>query len=264
MGRVKPHRRFSLAGAVLACAALLAGCGDDRPAAKDDGLDTTWGYTGDIGPSKWGSLSKAFKTCSAGREQSPVDIVGSRPRDLPEIEFSYEESPLSILNNGHTIEVEYDEGSAIAVDGRRYGLAQFHFHVPSEHEVDGTRFAAEIHLVHRDANDEIAVIGLLVEQGEENQALASAWQHLPAEAKEAESVEAEVVDAERLLPRERTFYTYPGSLTTPPCTEKVTWLIMTEPIQMSSDQLDALTEIVQMNNRPLQPVGERRILVDRG
>lgn len=143
---------------------LMSGCSDDRPDARDDGLDTSWGYTGDIGPAKWGSLSEAFETCRDGREQSPIDIVGSQSRDLPEIEFSYAESSLSILNNGHTIEV-YDEGSTISVDGRRYGLAQFHVHAPSEHQVDGTRFAAEIHLVHRDANDAIAVVGLLVEQG---------------------------------------------------------------------------------------------------
>ena len=264
MGRMKPHSRSSLAGAVLACVVLVSGCSDDKPEARDDGLDTRWGYTGDIGPSTWGSLSEAFETCRDGREQSPIDIVGSRSRDLPEVEFSYEEGPLSILNNGHTIEIEYDEGSAITVDGRRFGLAQFHFHAPSEHQVDGTGFAAEIHLVHRDANDEIAVVGLLVEPGAENQALASAWEHLPAKESEAEPVEAEVVDAERLLPRDRTYYSYTGSLTTPPCTEQVTWLIMTEPIQMSGDQLDALTEIVQMNNRPPQPLGERRILVDQG
>ena len=264
MGRVKPHRRSSLAGAVLACMVLMSGCSDDRPDARDDGLDTRWGYTGDIGPAKWGSLSEAFETCRDGREQSPIDIVGSQSRDLPGIEFSYEQSPLSILNNGHTIEVEYDEGSTISVDGRRYGLAQFHCHAPSEHQVDGTRYAAEIHLVHRDANDAIAVVGLLVEQGAENQALASAWEHLPAKENTAEPVEGEAVDAEPLLPRERSYYSYPGSLTTPPCTEQVRWLIMTEPIQMSSDQLDALTEIVQMNNRPPQPLGERRILVDRG
>ena len=183
---------------------------------------------------------------------------------MPEIEFRYEESPLSILNNGHTIEVEYEEGSTIAVDGRRYGLAQFHFHAPSEHQVDGTRFAAEIHLVHRDANDRIAVVGLLVEEGAENQALASAWAHLPAKESTAEPIEAKVVDADRLLPRGRSYYRYPGSLTTPPCTEQVTWLIMTERIQMSGEQLGALTDIVRMNNRPPQPLGERRILVDRG
>ena len=257
MGRVNLHKRSWIAAAVLACVVPMTGCADDGP-------DTRWGYTGDIGPSRWGSLSEDFATCREGREQSPIDIVGSRSRDLPEIEFGYEESPLNIQNNGHTIEVDYQEGSTIAVDGHRYGLAQFHFHVPSEHEVGGTRFAAEIHLVHRDANDEIAVIGLLVEQGAENQALASAWEHLPPKKSTAESVEAEVVDAEGLLPRGQSYYKYPGSLTTPPCTEEVTWLVMTEPIQMSRDQLDALIEVVPTNNRPPQPLRDRRILVDGG
>jgi carbonic anhydrase len=260
---VNPHRRIRLAAAVVAGVVLMTGCGDDVPETRDDGLDTRWGYTGDIGPSKWGSLSEAFETCAEGSEQSPIDIAGSRSRDLPEIAFDYQESPLTILNNGHTIEVEYEEGSTIAVDGRRYGLAQFHFHAPSEHQVDGNPLAAEIHLVHRDANGRIAVVGLLVEQGAENQALASAWEHLPAEPTAAESIEAEVVDADRLLPRERMYYSYRGSLTTPPCTEQVTWLVMTEPIQMSGEQLGALTGIVRTNNRPLQPLGERRILVDR-
>ena len=157
--------------------------------------------------------------CSNGREQSPIDLTGAEQRALSEIGFDYAPSPVSIQNNGHTIQVDCRAGSGIVLDGTRYGLVQFHFHHRSEHTVDGADFPLELHLVHADANGALAVVGVFLEEGAANEALAPVWRHLPAEAGPAALVEG-TVDANALLPDRRTTWRYRGSLTTPPCSAR--------------------------------------------
>jgi carbonic anhydrase len=164
--------------------------------------------------------------------------------------------------NGHTIQVNYDEGSSITYNETTYQLVQFHFHHPSEHTVNGEPAAMEIHFVHKDAAGNLAVVGVLLVEGEaDNQAYASVFTHLPAEESEPQTSDIKV-NAADMLPESRTFYTYTGSLTTPPCTQGVRWLLLTEPIELSAAQLAAFNAIFEHNARPVQPLNDRDLLQD--
>jgi carbonic anhydrase len=221
-----------------------------------------WTYEGAEGPENWGGLSADYEACASGMAQSPIDIAGAAAEDLANIVFDYQPSKIKIQNNGHTVQVDYDPGSSIELDGTRYELAQFHFHAPSEHTIAGKAADAELHLVHKTADGkQLAVVGVLIENGAENPAFATVWENIPAEAGEAQAVAAEV-DAEAMLPAELTTYRYDGSLTTPPCTEGVEWNVMTTPIQMSEAQLAAFTALFEGNNRPVQALGERVLVED--
>jgi carbonic anhydrase len=234
---------------------ILAAC------ATTEAEHPHWGYEGEGGPEHWGELSEEYELCETGVEQSPIDLSGETEQDLANIQFSYEPSAINILNNGHTIQVNYDEGSSIEVNGTRYQLLQFHFHAPSEHTEDGESFPAELHLVHADADGNLAVVGILLEEGQESAALAPVWLHLPAQEGEVETVEGSV-DAAGFLPEEQATYRYSGSLTTPPCSEGVSWFVMMEPVEISAEQLQQLAVIIEGSNRPIQELGERDLLGD--
>jgi carbonic anhydrase len=165
------------------------------------------------------------------------------------------------LNNGHTVQVNYDTGSYIELNGDRYDLVQFHFHAPSEHSINGRLAEAELHLVHKSAAGNLAVVGILIEAGAENPAFRSTWDNLPAEKGQVQQLSVEV-DATGMLPANQETYRYTGSLTTPPCTEGVKWFVMTEAIKMSDTQLAAFTKIFEGNNRPVQPLNGRTLIED--
>ena len=241
----------ALAG--LVCATALSGI-----AASDE---VHWNYEGTDGPKHWGSLAPAFAACASGTEQSPVDLTGAQGSDLSSLAFDYTPSPITISNNGHTIQVDYAPGSGIVLDGARYELLQFHFHHVSEHAVDGVRFPLELHLVHRNNSGALAVVGVLFEVGSANEALKPLWNHLPAKAGPATIVAGEV-DATALLPKRRTTWRYMGSLTTPPCTEGVSWIVMTEPVALSAEQIEAFGTIFPNNSRPVQPLNGRALRRD--
>ena len=221
-----------------------------------------WTYRGEEGPEHWGTLAKDFALCSIGTKQSPIDIARPSPKDLSNIVFHYQPSRTAIVNNGHTIQVSYDAGNSIEVDGARYELVQFHFHAPSEHTIDGKPADAEVHLVHQSATGQLAVVGVLIDKGGENAALKPVLDKLPAHEGPAQPIDA-AINTEELLPMQRTTFRYEGSLTTPPCTEGVTWLVMTQPIHMSANQLGALADLLHGNNRPVQPLNQRSVVQDR-
>jgi len=218
-----------------------------------------WSYTGDHGPSHWGDLEPDYATCSAGQHQSPIDIKGARKDvSLQPIQFDYHPVPLKVINNGHTIQVNYDSGSAVIVAGKAYPLIQFHFHKPSEEEIAGTQFDMVVHLVHK-LGDQLLVVGVLVQSGSENPLTRTLWANLPAaEGKESE-VAGVTINAAGLLPAERNYYTFDGSLTTPPCAEGVHWYVMKTPIHFSAAQVAAFARIYPMNARPIQPGNGREI-----
>lgn len=220
-----------------------------------------WAYEGEHGPAHWGHMSEEFAACSQGKTQSPIDIAGASEEDTADIAFSYKPSKLNILNNGHTVQVNYDKGSSIKVDGVDFQLVQFHFHTPSEHTVGGKSFGQELHLVHKNDKGELAVVGVLLEEGAENPAYKTIWKNLPKKADEKKTVKASV-NADELLPKARSFYTYSGSLTTPPCSESVTWLVLKTPVQMSRAQIKAIESIMKHNNRPVQPLNDRHLKED--
>lgn len=259
--------------AIAALAILSAGCGTTEPPPDAGEADTgeeaaqghgeeQWGYGSGNGPEVWGELSPEFALCSEGTRQSPIDIVDPVSRDLPGIVFDYRPTELHVVNNGHTIQVDYDEGSSIEVGGDRYGLVQFHFHAPSEHTVDGQRFAMEMHLVHRDDTGELAVVGVLIRGGDAHEAFAAIQEHMPTEPDGSQHADGVTVDASHLLPADRLSYRYDGSLTTPPCSEGVRWLLLTDPIALSEAQIAAFERVFEGNNRPVQPLHDRQLAVD--
>ena len=252
INRSIPFSLIVLSLALNACAGAVEPTSHDTP---------HWTYEGEGGPAHWGELDTAYATCGTGQEQSPVDIVAPSTQDLTNISFHYQPSQLNILNNGHTVQVNYDAGSYIELDDARYDVLQFHYHAPSEHTVNGESFPAELHIVHKNADGNLAVVGVLLKEGAENSAYAPFLNNLPASETEAKNAGV-TIDAAELIPSVQTTYRYDGSLTTPPCSEGVKWLLMTTPVELSAEQLSTLGNLFEKNNRPVQPLGERMPVED--
>ncbi len=188
-----------------------------------------WGYDGADGPSHWGDLNPNFAPCKVGHRQSPIDIRNAKKSDLPPIEFHYKPSPLDIIDNGHTIMINYAPGSFISVGGKQYQLKQFHFHKPSEEKINGKTYDMVVHMVHADDAGNLAVVAVLVQKGADNQLAQELWSELPAE-KGKEVIHNDIqIDLNQLLPADKGYYTFQGSLTTPPCSEGVTWFVLKQP-----------------------------------
>ncbi len=220
-----------------------------------------WEYEGKDGALRWGKLDPAYKACSAGREQSPIDIRGAHlNKALQPIEFHYIAGSVTEGNNGHTVQVDVHPGSYIVAGGVRYDLVQFHFHHPAEEAVKGKLTDLSIHLVHKSSDGKLAVVAvrLTEDPGAPNAVLAALWPHLPKTAGASEKV-AEMVNPGGLLPADRGYWTYMGSLTTPPCTEGVRWFVLEQEMTLSRDQLRTFAGIFKMNSRPLQETHGRRI-----
>ena len=227
--------------------------------AAGHGEQVHWSYEGADGPSHWGDLADAFITCKAGTTQSPINILGEINAASAGIDFHYQSTALSILNNGHTIQVNYAPGSTITLDHVEYDLLQFHFHTPSEHQSSGQAFPMEGHLVHKNAHGELAVVGVFIEEGHSNQFFQSLVQHLPEHADDQNDVGSVHLNVMDMLPENHTSYSYSGSLTTPPCSEGVSWNVMATPIQASPAELAAFSNIMGANARPVQPVNARAV-----
>lgn len=221
-----------------------------------------WGYEAENGPNVWGQLSPEYGLCSAGIHQSPIDIVNPTPAKLSPITFNYQSTSLNVHNTGNTIEVAYSKGSWIEIDETKYHLLQFHFHAPSEHTVAGNLYDMEMHLVHESENGVLAVIGVLIKSGSINTAFTPFWHDLLSVSGESEQINEVILNAFDLLPSTKHTYRYNGSLTTPPCSEGVKWFVLTTPIEMSQSQIGAFKAIFSGNNRPVQPLNGRELLVD--
>jgi carbonic anhydrase len=242
---------------ILIVAAMLTAC-----SPKAETTTPHWTYEGEEGPEHWGDLDASYAVCGTGISQSPIDISTPSEQDLANIAFHYQPSEVNILNNGHTVQVNYDAGSYIELDGVRYDVAQFHYHAPSEHAVDGKLFAAELHIVHKNADGGLAVVGILLDEGTQNEALQLFIENLPAQKSEVADAGV-TINAAELLPTEQTTFRYSGSLTTPPCSEGVNWLLMTTPVEISSEQVEALASLFEEgNNRPVQPLNDRPLTED--
>ena len=216
-----------------------------------------WSYSGATGPEHWQDVSPEAALCYLGKHQSPIDIRATTKASLPAIEFRYAPAPLRVVDNGHTIMVSYAAGSSIVVGGQTYELQQFHFHKPSEERVHGHAFPLVIHLVHKNAQGELAVVAVLLKAGAQSAALASIWKNLPA-TKDVENSPAGVsVNAADLLPAQRGYYTFTGSLTTPPCSENVTWYVLKTPVEVSAAQVKLFGTHYAHNARPVQPLNDR-------
>ena len=219
---------------------------------------THWAYSGNAGPENWAKLTPEFGACQ-GKNQSPVDLSGFVEAELTPLRLSYAAGASKVVNNGHTVQVVYEPGSALHLDGNTYELLQFHFHAPSENRVEGKSYPLEGHLVHADKDGNLAVLALMCEEGAANAALSRLWD-APPTAGESRPI-APVANATELLPESLDYYRFSGSLTTPPCTEGVRWLVLKQPVIASGEQIDELKRAVgHANNRPLQPLNARVVL----
>lgn len=214
-----------------------------------------WGYGLHNGPDRWGELRPEFACCATGNEQSPIDLRDWRNSELTPVEHDYGRARISVENTGRTIQFNPEPGHGIILDGVRHELRQFHFHHGSEHLVEGARRPLELHLVHESAGGSIAVVGVLFTEGPEHGGLKPFWSDF---ADSRRTIEGEL-DLLSLLPRERTSWRYRGSLTTPPCTEGVSWIILSGHLSMSGEQIDRFAAIFPNNFRPVQPLGDRTL-----
>lgn len=219
---------------------------------------THWDYSGDVGPENWAKLTPEFHSC-AGQNQSPVNLDGFIEAELAPLKLDYRAGASEVANNGHTVQVAYEPGSTLSLDGKTFQLIQFHFHMPSENQIKGQSYPLEGHLVHADESGNLAVLAVMFKEGERNAVLASLWNAPPAVGKKQPVSPS--INVRDMLPAELDYYRFNGSLTTPPCSEGVRWLVLKQPIVASHAQIEALTQAVgHANNRPLQPVNARVIL----
>ncbi|QLG87542.1 carbonic anhydrase family protein [Chitinibacter bivalviorum] len=220
-----------------------------------------WSYEGSTGPNNWGNMKPEFATCKSGTQQSPINITETYSQSLDRLQFSYQPSKLNIQNNGHTIQLNYDSGSFLTIGSDKYQLLQFHFHTPSEEAIGGKRYPMVAHLVHKNEAGQLAVVALLINQGKEDNPLFNQfWQKLPTEHKETRIFDDIQYNVANLLPGNQSYWTFMGSLTTPPCSEGVRWFVLKQPLQISAKQISRFKREFAMNARPLQSVFERAIL----
>lgn len=246
------HRRHFLKA--LAGLALCPLCAPTTRAA-----DAHWSYEGATGPEKWSDLDAASKVCSIGSQQSPVDIGPSIRAQLPRLKIQWPSRADTIVNNGHTIQLNFAPGGRLLLGRESYDLLQLHFHRPSEHLIDGKNFPMEAHFVHRNAAGNLAVVGVLMSAGKHNAAFARVVATMPD--KEGPGVKADPAFTPRkLLPRQLSYYRYPGSLTTPPCSETVEWLVLKNPIAVAEADIAAFAKLYPMNARPAQKSNRRAVL----
>lgn len=234
-----------------------------EPVAAPEHKHVHWSYEGEGGPDNWGKLEGKYATCGSGKRQSPIDIRDGIKVELEPITFSYKPTQFSIVDNGHTVQVNVGDASSISVMGRTYNLVQFHFHRPAEEKIRGKSYDMVAHLVHKDDDGRLAVVAVLMEKGGPEQPLIQTlWNHMPLE-RDQEVTPAAIIDLNRILPEKKAYYTYMGSLTTPPCTEDVLWMVFKQPIAISDQQLAIFSRLYKNNARPLQPAHERLVKESR-
>ena len=224
--------------------------------------DVHWCYNEpECSPDVWGTLDPEYEACTLGTAQSPIDIRDTVENErLRPLKFDYRTVPLNVENNGHTIKVNYPAGSKVVIEGAEYRLLQFHFHTLSENKVNGRPYAMEAHLVHVNSDGKLAVVGVFMEESRRDNAfIQTIWNVMPTHEEVVDAPEIEI-NVSRFLPENRDYYTWDGSLTTPPCSEGVRWFMLTDAVRVSTDQVAAFAELFGGNNaRPVQPLNGRTI-----
>jgi len=218
-----------------------------------------WTYSGEHGPKHWGELSEAFAECSEGKSQSPIDIVDPIDAELGPIGLSYGGSAVAVLNNGHTLQIDVDPGNSLELEGQTFELDQFHLHSPSEHRIQGESFPMEAHFVHHNGRGERAAVSVLFRDGPRNRGIAMIGDSAPTEAGKSEPMETPIADLE-IVPEGRAYYRYSGSLTTPPCTEGIRWLVLKATSSVSSEQVEKFVKLIGEDARGPQPLNARLVL----
>ncbi len=236
-----------------------AGPGHADPGVSNDGVH--WSYQGENGPQAWGQLKPEFNLCATGQRQSPINIDESLTLQGPAepLQFNYQSSNASVVNNGHTIQVDLQGDNTLTVRGSSYKLLQFHFHAPSEEQVNGQGFAMVAHLVHKNAEGQLAVVSVLLQSGAANALIDKVWTYMPLDTNDRVRIPAGLIDMNELLPTDQRYYQFMGSLTTPPCSEGVLWLVLKQPSPVSPAQIRLFTQLFPHNARPLQQLYGRAV-----
>ena len=253
---MKKRAAFPLAVLLVVIAAVFV------PAAPKAQWKTPWAYVGPAGPEKWGDLDPAYATCKTGKEQSPIDIRGAQKASLPAIRFEYKSGPLKIINNGYTaVRVNYSPGNGnfLIVGEKRYELTQFHFHRPSEEQIEGKPYDMALHLMHQSADGKVAGVAIFLTAGSANATVQQLWQFMPPTPGKEQEIGGIAVNPAGLLPHNTAYYTYMGSLTAPPCTEGVVWFVLKTPIEISRAQIEAFATLYPHDVRPTQPLNGRMV-----
>lgn len=250
-------RKAALAIISTSLALAAAGCAayGEQPGVVPAATAPTWGYEGPTGPENWGALSEEYALCRTGRQGSPVDIRDAIPAQLGQLAVQWQPVAGAVVDTGHGVQVNVTNAGGFALQGHRYDLLQFHFHTPAEHLLHGQRYPLEAHFVHQRADGMLGVIGVFVQEGAANPVLQSVLDELGGRAGAAARL-----PISDLLPQSRKYYRYAGSLTTPPCSETVDWVVMQQPITASPAQIAALSRLYADNARPVQPLYRRFIL----
>lgn len=242
----------SILAASSAVALVLAGC-SEAPEAEDTETAETdeavaWGYGEENGPERWGDLSEDYAACSTGSEQSPVALPAAADANLTDVSTNYAATTGTIEDKGKTIQADFAEGFTLTSGDNTYDLVQVHMHTPSENTIDGRAYPLTAHFVHADGDSNLAVLGIMFEEGAANPQLQAMLDNIGGSAE---------LDLSQLIPGELSVYKFPGSLTTPPCTEGVNWHVASTPLTASAEQIAAFTEAMGNNARPVQPANAR-------
>jgi carbonic anhydrase len=257
----KPRVGSQHARAKAATAGAAHGAQKGALAAASHGGEVHWDYEGENGPQAWGKLKPDFSLCATGKRQSPINIEDNFTLQGPAeaLQFSYQPSSASVVNNGHTIQVDVFGDNSITVRGSNYKLLQFHFHHPSEERVNYKPFAMVAHLVHKNAEGQLAVVGVLLEPGTANPLINKVWTYMPLDSGDRVRMPDGVLNLSELLPTDQRYYQFMGSLTTPPCSEGVLWMVLKQPVQISKEQLKLFGQLFPNNARPVQPLNGRAV-----
>ena len=249
-------RNAAISIALLAAASLWAA------AAPSLAAESSWSYSGPNGPAKWGKLGKENAICGTGQLQSPIDIPDAKVRkgDIPPLLFNYKAVPISIIDTGNTIEVNYPPGSFVTVDGKRFELVSIDFHKPSESKVNGKGHDMSMHLVHKGEDGKQAIIVVFLDQGNENEIIKTLWKNLPVTKGKEVVVDGTPINALGLLPKNKDYYRFQGSLSKPPCTENVTWIVLKTPATLSGESIARFGRLYTGNVRPIQALNDRDIV----
>jgi carbonic anhydrase len=231
----------------------------DTAAAAVNEAPKTWSYSGETGPDHWADMSSDNSLCQSGKMQSPIDLKWHKPVKGAILHPSYKASKAFVTDNGHAIQMAFDMGGGIKINGQTYDLMQVHFHSPSEHTLSGKHFPLEAHFVHKNADGKTVVLAAFYKEGRENAMLTKIWNAIPNPPSPASSTDLEI-SARDMMPPMRTYYEYTGSMTTPPCKENVRWMVFNTPMTISQSQLEALHHFHADNNRPIQPLNDRKVV----
>jgi carbonic anhydrase len=246
---------------IRAKAAALTGHETPVAAGNAHGGEVHWGYEGENGPQNWGKLKPEFNVCAIGKRQSPINIEESSTLQGPAepLQFNYTASSGTVVNNGHTIQVDLAGDNSLTVRGSTYRLLQFHFHTPSEEQVNYRNSAMVAHLVHKNNEGQLAVVAVLLDPGVANALIGKVWTYMPLDANDRVRMPLGIIDMNELLPKDQRYFQFIGSLTTPPCTEGVLWMVMKQPTQLAREQIRMFQQLFPNNARPVQPINGRPV-----